>query len=237
MMLSWTPIISTSLNVVLAVSLAFLVGTGDWNREESPSSQMESLEIVDSEGRPRIVLAVEGATPTLQMLDQNENVRIEMTIAPFWDVSDNRDVRAPYSLPSVRLLHADGERALELSLANGDLPWLHMHDDQQNDVVGLGLNSYDAPSLEMSDSANKRHIAIRFDEKGYYGLAVYDPEYSDLVRVGVTSEGSPAVQLYGDDEQRLASLEINTRLPRLGFWDLDGVLVHDVSSEPASKKK
>ncbi len=233
---TWTPILSTTLNVVLAGAVALLIGTGDWNKKPSPS-QMESLEIVDSEGRPRIVLAVDGETPTLRMLDQNEKVRIELRVRPFWDLSNDRDARAPYSVPSVRLLHANGEQGLELDLANGDLPWLEMHDDQRNNVVSLGLNSYDAPSLEMSDVAYQRHIGIRFDEKGYYGFAAYDPEFADLLRGGVTVQGSPALQLYGDDERQLASLEINTRRPRLGFWDLDGVLVHDVSPEPTSTTK
>lgn len=226
---SRTPIILTTVNVALTAVLATLIAFSYWSGRSS--QRTESLQILDAEGNPRIVLAVDDEVPTLRMIDQHGRVRIEFEVRPFWDVLDNRDELASYAVPTIALLHANGEQGLDLELANGDLPWLNMHDDQFNDVVSLGLNSYEAPSLEMSDAAYKRHVGIRFDDKGYYGFAAYDPDFDDLLRVGVTSDGSPALQLYGIDEQQRAALEMATDRPRLGFWTANGVLVKNVAPD------
>jgi hypothetical protein len=71
----------------------------------------------------------------------------------------------------------------------------------------------------MSDVAYTRHADIRFDESGYFGFAAYGPEFEDRLRVGLNKDGLPAVELFGLDEQRLASLELHDNRPYLTLWD------------------
>jgi hypothetical protein len=87
--------------MLLTAVLATLIGFSYWN-ESTSAQRTESLEILDADGNPRIVLAVDGDTPTLRIIDQHGTARIEFEVRPFWDVLDNRDERAPYALVGVR---------------------------------------------------------------------------------------------------------------------------------------
>jgi hypothetical protein len=185
-----------------AAVLAVLVGAAE---SKPPELRVSDLQLVDSAGKTRLRLALEpDGQPSLKFLNAAGNAQLTLALPNSGE-------------PEIQLSHANGTEQLALRLTNGNLPWITFNNSKGVTVADLGLNSYDAPSLEMSSGDEQRHLDLRFDESGDFGFYAYSPDYDTRVSLGMDPDGKPTLALRDPSERPLATLAVDDKVGHAQF--------------------
>ena len=141
------------------------------------------FEVVDGEGRPRVVLGTQGETAGLVLLDGNGESVAELAVgdetgSTSLSLYDMRgSVRAsldldPEGSPTLSLYDMAGEPRLSLGVDEGNTPVIDLtgpYGEARMVRGGRGL-----PSLVLMDGDGKDRVSVRVDRRGTPQLELFD---------------------------------------------------------------
>ena len=150
------------------------------------------FEVVDGEGRPRVVLGTQGQTAGLVLLDGNGQSVAELavndemgsTTLSLYDLRGS--VRAsldldPEGSPTLSLYDMAGEPRLSLGVAEENTPVLDFTGPYGEARMSFEVDEDGLPNFVLMDGDGKDRVSVRVDRGGTAHLELFDA-YGRLVR-------------------------------------------------------
>jgi hypothetical protein len=210
--------------ILSGASIAALVALATVGAVSTPTQTHPSEPIVlsDDEGHCRGSLGFENGVPGFRLFDQSGRKRLALELGQTGD-------------PHVRLLNEGGTVQAELSLVNGDLPWLNFRTKDKQELASFGINSYGSPSLQLSNGSYDHHLALTFFSDGLPKLALFGPDFDDRGVFGLENGGYPRLSMYGPKEAERAVFQVSpSGTPSLVLREASGKVLF---ATPTNAKK
>ena len=136
------------------------------------------FEVVDVEGRPRVVLGTQGETSGLVLLDGNGQSVAELAVG---DEAGST---------SLTLYDLRGSVRVSLDLDQNGAPTLSLYDMAGEPRLSLGVDEGNAPVIDLTGPYGEARMSFEVDEDGLPSLVLMDGDGKDRVSVRVDRRGT-----------------------------------------------